>query len=407
MHHGPELLFLRNNLPMIMGRGSRPSWAAGAGLWRDFRRSAAGVTDTHAQTIYADDAAGAYSAFAANAVVRTNRGLQTRQTKTNKCTNYNANPTDLTNFNALAGDPAGVLTVVDDSAALAAAGLSGICTSGKVFKLDNSAGSSIVVATIGGFTGNTNPHTVSVWSRVTGGTGRVEMSGNIGRITYSNAAYERKVSANLTPTDGLRQVAITATAGTIVYFILNQLEEAAFAGPPIVTTGAAATVNGNQQVIAGLGAQLAAGVYGFVQVDLRGGGNFVSLLHIHDDTTNNRAIITTSSDGSITRLDVTSGGAGQAAVSIGSTSLTQQTIAFAVGTNYAMARRVGDAAPTADTAVTYPSGMSKIAFGSLGINAGSNMFGNTRLLGLWYGQPDAAKFDAVYAKAVQAHALAA
>src|SRR5690606_20738143 len=101
--------------------------------------------------------AGILQPFDANVAAITDRGLYAGGQRVNKCRNFNANPTDLTGVSK-AGDAAAMLTVVDDSAELAAAGLDGICTSGMAFKFDNSAGTSTSWLYIAGNSGNTNPH---------------------------------------------------------------------------------------------------------------------------------------------------------------------------------------------------------------------------------------------------------
>ena len=150
--------------------------------------------------------------------------------RTNKCTCLKANPTDTTNLTQN-GDAAAVLSVVDDTAALAAAGLSGICTSGKVYKLDNSSGVTIAWATISGPTGNTNIHTYSVYWR---GTGSVEnrLVFEASAIVAAPVTYTRDVRTSSALATNAQQ-RIAADAGSVVYFILPQLEEGAFATSPI------------------------------------------------------------------------------------------------------------------------------------------------------------------------------
>ena len=156
---------------------------------------------------------------------------------TNKCTNYNANPdAGLTNVTK-SGDAAAVLSRVDDSAALAAAGLSGICTSGYVYKLDNSAGSTDAQATFGGTAGNTNTHIMSVYLK--GGTGRLSCNGGDRLTITASATYRGLVSTSFAAT-APAQFSIIADAGQVLYFILNQLEESPVATAPIVTAGASA-----------------------------------------------------------------------------------------------------------------------------------------------------------------------
>lgn len=170
-------------------------------------------------------------------------GLLIEGSVTNKCTHTNCNPSSTTNMTK-GGDAASTLSVVSDVTALASSGLDAICTNGMVYKLDNSGGSTTAYVDIGGTTGNTNPHTFSVWARGTSGTiGTLTRSGT-GSSTVNmngNGAYARYVLANETPSGTTVQLRVRANAGKVVWFILSQLEEMPFATSEIITAGAAAT----------------------------------------------------------------------------------------------------------------------------------------------------------------------
>lgn len=146
--------------------------------------------------------------------------------RVNKCLNYNANPVDLTGTaftnatNALA-----TATIIDDTAALAAAGLSGLATTGKVYRIDNSAGNSSAYLVASGSVGNVNQHTVSAYGRlISGSLVRVELQGGAGGTTSANPAYTR-LSTTVTPDTIARGLVMLVPAGAIGHFILNQLEE--------------------------------------------------------------------------------------------------------------------------------------------------------------------------------------
>jgi len=203
-------------------------------------------TDTNG-TATALDLAGNVIQFATGVPRITNRGILVEEARTNKGTSHNANPTEAAGFvgnpvnMSKSGDAAGILSVVDDAAALAAAGLSGACASGKVYKLDNTAGAANAIASINGTVGNLNAHAFSCYARATAGSGSVGRSGSsVGAATFSSSAYAR-VSAVLTPTATTEVLRVQALPGAVVYFILAQLEEGAFATSPIITTGAAGT----------------------------------------------------------------------------------------------------------------------------------------------------------------------
>ncbi len=167
-------------------------------------------------------------------------GLLREPQGTNKCTNYNANPTDLTGVTK-GGEAAATLTLVDDSAELAAAGLDGICSNGSVYKLDNSAGATAAYAVnTAGQPGNTNAHSMTAYVR--GGTGVIGLNLATSWTSFTaSEAYRRVYSLNKTSAETNRYFYIQADAGQTVYFILNQLEESSFPTSVIPIAGANAT----------------------------------------------------------------------------------------------------------------------------------------------------------------------
>ncbi len=180
--------------------------------------------------------------FANGAPAYIDTGLASYAARTNNCTNFNANPTATTNMTK-SGDAAATLTVVDDTANLAAAGLSQqVCTSGKVFLLDNTSGVAIATVQTGGVTGTTASCTVSAYVKGSGtfGVGLALGGGTTTQnltATGSYARYQTSVSGNAS-----RQFTLTAAAGAKVWFILNQLDPGlGAASPPIIVAGAAAT----------------------------------------------------------------------------------------------------------------------------------------------------------------------
>jgi hypothetical protein len=165
----------------------------------------------------------------------------------NKCTNNNANPTDLTGMTK-GGDAAAVLSVVDDAAAIAAAGLSAKCTSGKVYKLDNSAGAAFAQAQFSDAAANVgtlNAHQCSVYWRGAG-NGNLGLSNTISADQAMPAGYQSFAIAR-TPAATTNFMVVRAQPGAVVYFILNDLRESIHAIPgiptPQVVTGAGAAYN--------------------------------------------------------------------------------------------------------------------------------------------------------------------
>lgn len=176
-------------------------------------------------------------------LVHTEDGFILEPQRTNKCTNYNANPdSGLTNLTK-SGDAAATMTRVDDSVELAAAGLDNICSDGNVVKLDNSGGSTDAIITISGDSGNTNPHSFFVHARVSSGTGRIAITGEGSTANFTNTSYEKHSLANKTPTNAFNKTQVKAAASSVVYFIINQWEEGAFITSEIITEGSATTRN--------------------------------------------------------------------------------------------------------------------------------------------------------------------
>lgn len=139
----------------------------------------------------------------------------------------------------ISGDTAAILSTVNDAAALATGGLGVIAASGKVYKLDNSAGAAVAVVTFTGAVGNTNAHSSGIfWRGVGNATWRLNATGTLRAL---GAGYARELEQNVTPTAMSRDLRIEAAAGTVTYFLLPQLEELPFCTSPIVPQGAAAS----------------------------------------------------------------------------------------------------------------------------------------------------------------------
>jgi hypothetical protein len=180
----------------------------------------------------------------------TPRGLALDGARINKVTARKHNPTDTTNVtldNATNG--LATLTVVQDVAALAAAGLDLLCTNGNVYQLDNSLGDDDALATLT-TVGNTNAHSFQAFVRA-GGSGSdpsLGLNQVAGTEAFDNTAYELVKAENITPSDSARVPSITAPAGRIVWFILPCLEEATFSSryPIPGSTTASVTVSADQ-----------------------------------------------------------------------------------------------------------------------------------------------------------------
>lgn len=143
----------------------------------------------------------------------------------------------------LSGDQAAVLSTVDDTAALTAAGLIGIAASGKVYKLDNSAGVAVCTVVVTGATGNTNNHSLSLHARILSGGSCYLTWNGVDQVTLplNGGVFGRTVMENKPPASSADQLRVTVGAGKVVYFLLPQLEELPFCTSPMPTQGATAT----------------------------------------------------------------------------------------------------------------------------------------------------------------------
>ncbi len=178
-------------------------------------------------------------------------GVLMEPASTNKCINYNADAQALNMF--LGGDPTATLSSVEDREALHAAGLNRVV--GKVYKLDNSLGSSFAHANPDGPPGNTNQHIVQAYWRGTG-QGEIRLSGVGAGAEMVPSQYTLEWNA-LIPAAAFNRLEVRAQPGAVIYFTLNQLEESKVPSSVIVTEGAATS-----RAVDQLSWPLAGGPYG-------------------------------------------------------------------------------------------------------------------------------------------------
>ena len=317
--------------------GARDGWDFVRGVWR---RNWAGLVDlasdarwsfSRASVATALSAAGVLTPISSGAVAQTDRGLLVQASRQNKGQGYNANPTVTTGI-TLSGDAAATLTVVDDTAALAAAGLQLVCTSGKVFKFDNSAGVATAYAVLPGAIGNTNQHIQSCYGRGSGswafGLHAGVDSGGVGLASLAATYARRAGSPGAVPTSTSGAMRIQVQAGTVLYFILFQLEEGSSATSPIIIAGSAQT---RQVDNAAFTASIAAGQdfteSGEVELTKAATTDTV-FVELHDGSDNNRVYVERSSGGSVRAYVVVGGVSTQIGSSVSKTGA--RTVKYAV-----------------------------------------------------------------------------
>lgn len=422
---------------LTLRKGVGPAWASGTDLWKDFAANIGNmptVADTHAASIYAPNAAGVYAPFAANVLTRTDLGLQTVPTRTNSIrnnsntgvalgtsgtmpTNWQTVTTGLTRTIVATGTENG-LPYIDLRFQGTTGGTSGsiIFESGQGIAAVNGQtwAGSCSVSLVGGSLTNVDTQSLTAQINDSGGSFLANQGGGAsltGLLTATPVRFSGTTTiANASTAYIQPKIVFGWSSGVAVDFTLRlaapQYELGAFATPPILTTSAAATVNGNQQVI-DLTGKLGSGVAGVVQVNVLDavGRNFTRLMEINDGGGTNR-ITLTYVNGNV-QMYVATANAAQAALDAAAWTGGIQTFAFAVGPNFAQFRKVGVGALTADNSVSYPV-MTQLVLG--GAAAASSQFdtGNdhqyTRKLALSFGAQNQTTFDAMYARAVLAAA---
>ncbi|MGE0178995.1 MAG: hypothetical protein AB7O91_04140 [Sphingomonas sp.] len=249
-------------------------------------------------------AAGALVPFASGEPRVTDAGLLVEPGRTNKLAYYNANVAEAVAATSVAGltpDGGLTLTVIDDTAAIAAAGLSAVCTSGKAVQVVNSSGSTKYLA-IAGTTGNTNPHVISIFARTpTPFTGTVHYLDGASPPSYSVTAAYQRFSEVVTPAASNKQMFLRVANGNTIIFLLAGMEEGDFITSPIVTQGSAATRDPDRPIIIDLAFQsctiVADAYYVNAASDVDGGSRVIC--DLYGGSAANRALLVNETDGPI------------------------------------------------------------------------------------------------------------
>lgn len=284
------------------------------------------------------------------------KGLLIEESRTNFVSGVNfVNPTSTTGW-TLFGEAAATLSVVTDTTELTAAGLSGICTSGSVYKVDNSAGVNSAYARVdAGFTMGTSNCTFSAYAR---GSGTFQFDVNVGSWTGSitktlTSTYTRQSVTGASNTSS-NQFRVRVFPGSVMYFILVQGEVGSFSTSVIPLTGTALTRNADVAVMTGTNfSDWFNASKGTFRVDAFSPAvDTRCLLSVDDNTANNSQVVIT--DATAPKFIVKQGGAEQANVAAGTVVANAAMFAYvSYDTNY-----FGIARPTArqvDTSGTIPT----------------------------------------------------
>lgn len=308
-------------------------------------------------------------------------GVLLEGTRTNRLALKNANPTDTTGW-LRTGNASAALSVVNDSAALAAAKLGEVCTSGNVLKLVNTAGSGNAAAR-GTVVAGVMSHASFGYVR---GTGQVRIGVSGATAPFVALTEEYKPLLHIVPTPTTTAVYILeVTFGSSLNFILPQLEVGNTVSSSIINDGSATTRDGEQ-----LGADLSDfddlsdGFGGVFEYDLRqlaaSGGSPV--LFSIAGTTGNRVQFALS--GSDLVGQVYSGGSLIKSQKVSSWATTVGAVAFGVSSNHLWARRIGQADEGVATGFTLPSLSTLGLLGNVG-TTDNNCHGYARRIAMAFG----------------------
>lgn len=415
-----------------------PGWMTGMDLGWDFTQNvqysgATNPTDTHSATIYAQSAAGVWSPFAANTLVRTDLGLQTVPTRTNLAVQSFTTSSAEWSYSAcsaVAGQT-GPLPFANDAALIT-------CTA--------VAGSSFVTAANTTLVSYTSGTTYTFSRFVKAGTQTlIQLSGPSAAFGSSQYANFNLTTGAMVGSAGIVAsginsyqggwyriwIAVTATAtastnGGLVAFINNasdtrlpavtltttftvtgaQVEVGSFPSPPIVTTSSAATVTGDR-VVFDLTGKLGSGVGVIMQFNpLDITAQFKQPISFNDGTANNYLNVYLDTGGGTPLSQIVNATVNQGNVTMpGANATGVQTWVIAAGPNYHRTQKIGQAASTTDTTVSWPTTLSKMNIGGHGYSAFDNMYQLTRQIGLKFGAANDAMFNDLVAKATILNAV--
>lgn len=371
-------------------------------------------TDTHSAVINAQSSTGGWQSFNANSPVITDLGIQTVPTRTNSIRNNSM-------VGAVAGSPGtlptnwafnngGTLTTTvigtgtENGLPYIDLRINGTTSTTFIdLRLDTTNGiaatngvtwaGSVFCAIKGGSVSNIASIALQGLQRDSGGSALTVIafvsdlgpSLSTGLTRFSGSAATNNVStAYLIP-----QVRVGFSSGVAIDITLRigapQQEVGAFASPPILTTSAAATVSGNQQVV-----DLTGNVGGIIQYTPIGIVSFGNSIAFTDGAAVQAAIEYGSTSGP--RILAKGANSGETAVRANS----RITVVFAFSEGYQAIQQIGGSKVT-QTATSLS--ITKMAIGGSGIGATANLYQTIQRLAIKRGVQNDATFNDLVAKA--------
>lgn len=415
-------LGLDNNLDLFYDAAVGRYWSAGGPL-----APSSQITDTHNDAnARIQNAAGTWSALAANALSANDLGLWSYPTRTNSIRNNS-------NVGAVVGTPG---TLPTQWAAFTTGGLNPATVAGIGTEFGLPYIDLRFYGTLAGDIGiNLEALTtvaandiveLSVYARLIAGTipvgatyfqlaagrwltGGFVAGGPVANMKTLTSDMTRIVINEVIPASGVNQtrpsISLRMPAATYDFTVRLyglQMEIGAtigaYASPPIITANATATRLGNAPKIVGLNSTT--GVAGFIKVDLGSVAQNGSLLfYMSDGTLNERFLIETNGSNQL-RYQAFSGNVQQGILNIAGAPITGTvTVAFAYDTDFIQARLVGGSAIAADTLAVRPA-CNQVVIGGNGTSG--QMYQRAKKFGLKFGPQNQASFDEMYALAAAA-----
>jgi lysophospholipase L1-like esterase len=408
-----------------------PEWAEGADFWRDFAANTGNEpnpVDTHSQVIQVLDSAGSYSEREANILSRSDLGLQTVPTRTQltPVNDWNTSTPPDTFVNGGIATDADVVTTFTEGVEY---GLNyielhvvGSSAGGEAWQIYHAAseggsvdqGDILIGSMFAKLVGGSLDNVLYMVYNVTQNNDSFNYLAGLASTTADNNVhlggmnvlkrYWQKGTADNAAVDNAGSSLYGEFAAGPVDFTIRlycpQIEKALYMGPPIKNpSGGSWVVPGNQPIISNLESELDGGFAGVFQVDILDAIPSDALFDFSDGSNDNQIHLARSDDN--IGFAVYSGGVLQAFITVCPYVAGLQTFAFAVGTNYVNCRKVGVADPGADTTVTYPTGLDRLAFGCYWWGGGQP-YARHKKMAVEYGPQDATSFAAMYEKAVLA-----
>lgn len=184
------------------------------------------ATFTRASAEIYENVFGQYQKYATDAAAY-GVGITQHPAITNKCTNYNLNPTDLTNVTT---SGSGAFSVADMSSFLSATKFANLLSNadinGNMIKLDNTGAGGVSTISFNGAAANTNTHSLKVFVYVQSGAATVKRSSTTtGQVALTASSALQEVVIEGFTASAADVIDVVAADNAIIYAFANMLTE--------------------------------------------------------------------------------------------------------------------------------------------------------------------------------------